>query len=127
MTTTTNVPSMPTATSSSSGGGSKSIGYYRNRGSSRYESWYGNSLNGGTIGTGVIAINTLIVVPFLVGRAITIDNLGVWVSAGGSAGSVVSLGIYDNVSDDDPYPNALKANPGQIPSTSSGVLAQDPL
>lgn len=60
-------------------------------------------------------------VPFLCGRNMTIESLGVSVSTA-EAGSAVRCGIYTTVSSGDLYPNALvsSVDTGSIATTSSG-------
>ena len=61
--------------------------------------------------------NMLMLVPFPVGEATTIDRITCGVIGTGNAGSVVRLGFYN---DDDGFPGALLFDAGTVDATSSG-------
>lgn len=88
---------------------------------SNNDTWYqagGLGISFG-IGTVVVAVGTLIAIPFPVSRRKDFDRIAFRVTTGGGAGSVARAGIYAD--DGSVYPGALVADGGEHVTTSTGV------
>lgn len=82
---------------------------------------YAAGMTGCSTLTGSIAVNTLRAVPFLCPRSLTADRLAFEVTTAAGAGGVARVGIYTNLSDTSPQPDALLVDGGQFTTTGTGV------
>jgi hypothetical protein len=66
-----------------------------------------------------LTINQLMATPLLIGRSLSLDRIAVNVGSGGTAGSVVRLGIYSD--DGNGLPGSLLVDAGTVVTTGTGV------
>lgn len=93
--------------------------YYLHSGTAAFERWYTQTVFGITVSTAARARDVLVAHPFIVERKITIDRIGIEITAAGTAGSVVRLGIYND--DGNIYPGTPLINAGTIAGDSATV------
>lgn len=95
--------------------------YFHVVGTTRFERYHTAGIYSSAATTTAFAIGTLVAVPFVSTRGGTLDRIAFAVTTGGGAGSKARVGIYDSVSDIDPYPNTLVVDGGEYDSTVVGV------
>ena len=70
-----------------------------------------------------INANYLRTVPFIAARDITIDRIAIQVYSAAASGEKARLGIYKNKSDDEPGPDELLLDAGEVTVDSTGLKA----
>jgi hypothetical protein len=105
-------------TGSGGGGGAPTpdISYYRKTGSDTIERWYSSWISYTTPTSTVQNRSQLRSIPFIVSKTITLDRIGMEITTGGSAGSLVRLGIYASTNS---IPDALVLDAGTIAGDSA--------
>ena len=98
----------------------RDITYFRQVGTSPLEAWYSNQTTALAPGAATLADDTLMAVPFVVGRGCTIDRIGMEVTLLGVL-SKARIGIYNATSPVNLYPSSLVVDSGELDTTSAGV------
>jgi len=75
----------------------------------------------GTTGNVAMSANYHCAFPLIVARAITIDRIAVYITAGGAGGSKARLAIYNNGTN--LYPGTLLLDAGEIAADGVGIIA----
>lgn len=93
-----------------------SIFGFRKTGTATFERWYNGSMNCAGMSATAIALSSIRYFPFIVEKACTVDRIAAEITAGGTAGSLVRLGIYDS---SNLLPNNLIVDAGTIAGDSA--------
>ena len=95
----------------------KDISYFRKTGTTTYERWYSTNITNALLTTHPSTSKDIIrAVPFIVSKPITLDRIGMAITASGTAASVLRLGIYDDVNG---VPTNLILDAGTIAADSA--------
>jgi hypothetical protein len=94
----------------------KDISYYRKTGTATLERWYSSAIVPFTASTIALAKDQQRAMPFIVSKTITLDRIASEITIAGSAGSLVRLGIYDDVNG---IPTNLISDAGTIAGDSA--------
>lgn len=94
----------------------KDASFYRKVGTTTLERWYTGAAIAYDATTQTASLNVIRYQSFIVPKAITIDRIAMEITAGGSAGSLVRLGIYDS---SNTLPNSLVLDAGTIAGDSA--------
>jgi hypothetical protein len=82
--------------------------------------YYSHQFQGAGYGSAALTDGTLAVMPFFVGETRTFDRIGIYVTAGGSAGAQVRFAVYGNGADN--QPGALVLDSGALAATAEAYL-----
>jgi hypothetical protein len=99
------------------GSSSFDVSYYRHYGTTPYESWYTSPRAGTALAGSALAANRMYAMPFISPKAITIDQIGVYVST--LSTTTARLGIYND--NGNCYPGTLLLDAGTIDVTATGA------
>jgi hypothetical protein len=102
---------------------SGALGWGRQAGTARFERWFtSGQISAAAFGSYTHpSDSSLMVTPLIVTRACTLDRIRIMVTTAGDPGAKARLGIYNQVADNDLYPNALLVDGGELDITSTGV------
>jgi hypothetical protein len=100
---------------------SKTWESFRTPGATANRRWIAGMTNALALSTATPALNELKAIPFFCEKTISIDRLTINVTSAASAGGVARVGIYNNTSEDNPYPSSRIVDSGEIATDSTGV------
>lgn len=99
------------------GGATQDFSFYRKYGVTNYESWYTSPKAGTALAGTALVANRIYAMPFICPKAITIDQVGVYVST--LSTTTARLGIYSD--NGNCYPGNLLLDAGTIDVTATGA------
>jgi len=99
------------------GDSSFDVYYYRHYGTTTYESWYTSPRAGTALAGTALAANRMYAMPFITPKAITIDQIGIYVST--LSTTTARLGIYNDGGNC--YPGTLLLDAGTVDVTATGA------
>jgi hypothetical protein len=91
--------------------------YYRHYGTTTYEAWYTSPRAGTALAGTALVANRMYAMPFITPKAITIDQIGVYVST--LSTTTARLGIYND--NGNCYPGTLLLDAGTVDVTATGA------
>lgn len=95
----------------------KDFSYFRKTGTTTYERWYSTNITNAALTTNPFLSKDIIrAIPFIVSKTTTLDRIGMEITGAGTAGSVLRLGIYDDVNG---VPTNLILDAGTIAADSA--------
>jgi len=97
----------------------KDQNYFTHTGTTNYTGWYGPFTDVFNPTTVVTVLNQLIAVPVMIARPCNLDEIVIEVTASGTAGSVIRLGIYQDGGN--VFPTTLLLDAGTVTGDSNAV------
>lgn len=99
------------------GGATQDFSFYRKYGVTNYEAWYTSPRAGTALAGTVLVANRIYAMPFICPKAITLDQIGAYVST--LSTTTARLGIYTD--NGNCYPGNLLIDAGTIDVTATGA------
>jgi hypothetical protein len=99
------------------GGSTPDLSYFRHYGITTYEAWHTSPKEGSALAGAALTANRLYAMPLLVPKAITLDQIGVYVST--LLAGAARLGIYSD--NGNVYPGSLVLDAGTIDTGATGA------